>query len=108
MTTTGAIAMIGRSGNATTYGTSARSRRREWTNTIAAETEQRAETKPPNASRKVKIPALTSTTPSGGPFPLRRFGKGRGDLPDVRHVEIARDGPLKGRRPGLTAWVAAE
>src|SRR5437879_9113263 len=69
ITTTGAIAMIGTVCEATTYGTSARSSSCECTNTIARASPSSApNTKPPNASRNVKIPALTSTRPSGGPL----------------------------------------
>ena len=69
MTTTGAIAMIGTVCEATTYGTSARSRMPEWTNTMARASPSTAPiTNPPNASRNVKIAASTSTSPSGGPF----------------------------------------
>src|SRR5437763_14024135 len=68
ITTTGAIAMIGTVCDATTYGTSARSRSGECTKTIARTRPSTApKTKPPNASRKVKTAAMTSTTPSGGP-----------------------------------------
>ena len=70
ITTTGAIAMIGTVCEATTYGTSARSSSCECTNTIARASPSSApNTKPPNASRNVNIPALTSTRPSGGPWP---------------------------------------
>jgi len=69
ITTTGAIAMIGTVCDATTYGTSARSSSDECTKTIAKASPSTApKTKPPNASRKVKIPALISTSPSGGPL----------------------------------------
>ena len=69
ITTTGAMAMIGTVCEATTYGTSARSSSRECTKTIAKPRPRSApNTKPPNASRNVKIPAFTRTIPSGGPF----------------------------------------
>src|SRR5438067_5410952 len=58
ITTTGAIAMIGTVCEAMTYGTSARSSSGECTNTMATPSPSAApNTKPPKASRKVKIPA---------------------------------------------------
>src|SRR5205814_6262882 len=40
--------------------------------------------------------------------PLRRFDERRGDVPDVRHIEVTSDRPLKGGRPGFAARIAAQ
>jgi hypothetical protein len=72
-----------------------------------SEPEHRSEDKAAERFAEREDPRVYQQEPEGRTVPLRGLHEGRGDVPDVRHVEIARDGPLKRRRPGL-AWIAAQ
>ncbi len=72
-----------------------------------SESEQRSEYEAAERFAEREDPRVDEHKTQRRPVALRRLHERRGNVPDVRHVEIARDRPLKWRRPGL-AWIAAQ